>query len=49
MTNAALIEESKLLQNEIVSHRRWLHAHAETGFALTETKAYVKNALEEMG
>ena len=49
MTNTALVEESKLLQNEIVSHRRWLHAHAETGFSLTETKAYVKNALEEMG
>lgn len=49
MTNTAFVEESKLLQNEIVSHRRWLHAHAETGFSLTETKAYVKNALEEMG
>ena len=49
MINSKLLEEAKILQNEIIQHRRWLHAHAETGFALTETKAYVKKALEEMG
>ena len=37
------------MDNEIRNHRRWLHAHAETGFQLTETKPYVKKALEEMG
>ena len=49
MANTTLLEEAKSLQEELVRHRRWLHAHAETGFALTETKAYVKTALEEMG
>ena len=41
--------EAEQLQNELVSHRRWLHAHAETGFQLNETKSYVKQALMEMG
>lgn len=49
MIKNALLAEAKALQTEITEHRRWLHAHAETGFALTETKAYVKNALEQMG
>ena len=43
------MQEAKSIQEEILAHRRWLHAHAETGFDLTETKPYVRNALEEMG
>lgn len=31
------------------THRRWLHAHPETGFNLTETKDYVRRQLEELG
>lgn len=49
MVKNTLLAEAKNLQDDIIQHRRWLHAHAETGFALLETKAYVKNALEEMG
>lgn len=49
MVKNPLLAEAKNLQEEIMQHRRWLHAHAETGFDLFETKAYVKNALEEMG
>ena len=49
MIHSALLEEAKMLQEEILRHRRWLHAHAETGFALTETKAYVKKQLEAIG
>lgn len=49
MINNMLLAEAKGLQDDIIRHRRWLHAHAETGFALTDTKAYVKAALEEMG
>lgn len=49
MTYSGIVEEANLLQDEIIGHRRWLHSHAETGFALVETKAYVKKALEEMG
>lgn len=44
-----IMQEASDLYQEIVSHRRWLHAHAETGFDLTQTKPYVKTALEQMG
>lgn len=44
-----ILEEAILLQEEVTAHRRWLHKHAEVGFQLQETKAYVKNALQEMG
>lgn len=44
-----ILEEARQLHDEIITHRRWLHAHAETGFNLTETKAYVRKALEAMG
>lgn len=33
----------------LVRDRRYLHAHAETGFDLTETYAYVRDALTQMG
>lgn len=49
MVNSKLLEDAKILQEKIIHYRRWLHSHAETGFALAETKTYVKNALEEMG
>ena len=49
MVQNLLLIESKALQEEIMQHRRWLHAHAETGFSLLETKSYVRHALEEMG
>lgn len=44
-----ILAEAQTLSHEIQAHRRWLHAHAETGFDLRETKPYVKNALEQMG
>lgn len=49
MTKEQLFDEAKGLASEIQSHRRWLHAHAETGFELHETKPYVRAILEEMG
>lgn len=49
MTKDQILTEAKAMAEEIRAHRRWLHAHAETGFELTETKAYVKSALEQMG
>lgn len=49
MVKKLFLEESRNLREEIVRNRRWLHAHAETGFSLTDTKAYVKKELEEMG
>ena len=49
MTPKQLLEEAKELQDTIVENRRYLHAHAETGFELTETLAFVKKQLEDMG
>lgn len=49
MTNKDILAEAKAMEAEIRNHRRWLHAHAETGFDLLETKPYVKKALEKMG
>lgn len=44
-----LQEEAEKLQEELVSNRRYLHSHAETGFDLKETLAFVKKELESMG
>lgn len=49
MTKEQILQEAQALQDEMKAHRLWLHAHAETGFDLTETKPYVKSALEQMG
>ena len=49
MTKEQILQQAKALQEEIKSHRLWLHTHAETGFDLTETKPYVKSALMKMG
>lgn len=49
MTKEQILREAKALQEEIKSHRLWLHTHAETGFDLTETKPYVESALMKMG
>ncbi|MGN0407895.1 MAG: M20 family metallopeptidase [Bacteroides sp.] len=42
-------KEASELQEIIKTDRRFLHTHAETGFNLRETKAYVKKELESMG
>ena len=49
MTKESVLHSAQAISQEIVGHRRWLHAHAETGFDLQETKPYVRNALESMG
>lgn len=49
MINSMFCKEANELQQEILRHRRWLHAHAEIGFDLSETKAYVKKELERVG
>lgn len=41
--------EAQGLSDELVRHRRWLHQHAQVGFDLDETMAYVRSQLEEMG
>lgn len=49
MTKEQILQETAALREEMKTYRRWLHSHAETGFDLTETKPYVKAALERMG
>ena len=49
MLQNTFFREAGTIQQHLVQHRRWLHAHAETGFSLRETKAYVKAQLENMG
>lgn len=49
MNTKQLLTEAKAMEQEILTHRRWLHCHAETGFSLLQTKPYVKSALENMG
>lgn len=49
MTANEILEKAKELQNKLVENRRYLHSHAETGFDLKDTVAYVKQELENMG
>ena len=49
MNKEQILTEANALQEEMREHRRWLHAHAETGFDLLQTKPYVRAALEKMG
>lgn len=44
-----IVEEANQLHDQIITHRRWLHAHAEVGFDLQETSAYVRSELEKIG
>lgn len=44
-----ILEEANQLLDQIITHRRWLHAHAEIGFDLQETSAYVRSELEKIG
>lgn len=44
-----MLKEALELQAQIKADYEHLHAHAETGFDLTQTRAYVKKRLLEMG
>ena len=44
-----IMDDANALQSELVAHRRWLHAHAEVGFELVQTKEYVRQELLRMG
>lgn len=49
MTSKQMMEEARALQETLVVNRRYLHTHAETGFDLKDTLAYVKKKLQDMG
>ena len=44
-----MLEKAMKIKEELVEHRHWLHAHAETGFDLHQTADYVCRKLEDMG
>ena len=44
-----LLQEAVDLQPKLAEERRYLHAHAETGFELADTLDFVKKELTEMG
>ena len=44
-----MLEKAMKIKDELIEHRRWLHAHAETGFDLHQTADYVCRKLEDMG
>ena len=49
MTSEQIKQEAEALRQTIVSDRQYLHAHAETGFALHDTLAFVRKQLSDMG
>ena len=49
MNGEQLLKEAEGFRDRIIENRRYLHRHAEVGFELTNTLAYVKKELEEMG
>ncbi len=49
MTPETFFNDANSIENELTENRRFLHSHAETGFELTETVAFVKEKLNEIG
>ena len=49
MTANELLQEAITREDYLITARRYLHAHAETGFDLPQTIAFVKKELTEMG
>lgn len=43
------LKEALDMRDELVAHRRYLHAHAELGFELPQAVAYVCEKLREYG
>ena len=44
-----MIRKAQEIRKILLEHRRWLHAHAETGFDLERTRNYVTKQLTQMG
>lgn len=49
MTSEQLLQEAKSYEVKLIETRHYLHTHPETGFDLSETKAFVKKELIAMG
>lgn len=44
-----ILQQAEEMKGALINHRRWLHAHAATGFDLEATQRYVKETLTRMG
>ncbi len=44
-----ILTEAERVEGELIAARRYLHEHAETGFSLPETRAFVKSELKKAG
>lgn len=44
-----ILQEATALAGELAENRRWLHQHPGVAFDLSDTKAFVRSKLEEMG
>ena len=49
MKTKDILQEIVNDKNQMITDRRFLHTHAETGFDITETKSYVIQQLKQMG
>ncbi|MGN0153361.1 MAG: M20 family metallopeptidase [Lachnospiraceae bacterium] len=49
MTAEQLLQQAESCKEQVIANRRYLHTHAETGFDLKETLAFVKKELTAMG
>ena len=49
MNGQQLLQEVQQYETQLRENRRYLHSHPETGFALTNTVAFVKEKLVAMG
>ena len=49
MNGEQFLKGAENYKDKLIKNRRYLHEHPETGFDLTETIAYVKSELTEMG
>ena len=49
MNADTILNDARETGEDVVKTRRWLHAHAETGFDLTETVGFVKEKLNALG
>lgn len=44
-----MLNKAKAIQEQLVQYRRYLHAHAEVGFDLPQTFAFVMDTLHQLG
>lgn len=44
-----ILLKAKAMQEQLIQYRRYLHAHAEVGFDLPKTVAYVTETLQKLG